>query len=125
MVSIFFERYGNKEIAFNLYFYTKKQKMTTASEILSFLKANRSVLKEKFHCEEIGLFGSFARNEQQDQSDVDILVQYEANTSDLYTVEQDLKNYLQVNFNRKVDVCSKKWIKPIFKKSIMNEVIYV
>lgn len=113
------------EIAFNLYFYTKKQKMTTASEILSFLKANRSVLKEKFHCEEIGLFGSFARNEQQDQSDVDILVQYEANTFDLYTVEQDLKNYLQVNFNRKVDVCSKKWIKPIFKKSIMNEVIYV
>ena len=52
--------------------------MHSSNEILQFLKENKSYLREHFHCSEIGLVGSFARNEQTEQSDIDIVVVKEA-----------------------------------------------
>ena len=93
-------------------------------EIIQFLKKNKSHLREHFHCSEIGLFGSFARNEQTDQSDIDILVVFESGTPNLYQVELELKEYLKTCFNKEIDICSKKWIKPIFKSMVLKEAIY-
>ena len=98
--------------------------MLTSTEIIKFLKKNKPYLRKHFHCSEIGLFGSFARNEQTEQSDIDILVVFESETPDLYHVELNLKEYLQKEFNREVDICSKKWIKPIFKSLVLNDAIY-
>ena len=98
--------------------------MLSCTEIISFLKDDKSYLREHFHCHEIGLFGSFARNEQTDESDIDILVVFEPGTQNLYEVELELKAYLKKRFNRKIDVCSKKWIKPIFKPMVLKEAIY-
>ena len=69
--------------------------MLTSTEIIKFLKKNKPYLRKHFHCSEIGLFGSFARNEQTEQSDIDILVVFESETPDLYHVELNLKEYLQ------------------------------
>jgi uncharacterized protein len=98
--------------------------MLTAIEIIEFLKDNKSILKERFHCSEIELFGSFARNEQTIKSDIDILVVFEPGTRNLYQVELELKNFLAQEFNRSVDICAKKWINPIFKPLIQKEAIY-
>jgi predicted nucleotidyltransferase len=98
--------------------------MLTSNEIIQFLKKNKSDLQKQFYCSEIGLFGSFARNEQTDQSDIDILVAFEPETPNLYDVELKLKEHLQSCFNRDVDICSKKWIKPIFKPLVLKDVIY-
>ena len=98
--------------------------MLTSDSIIQYLKQNKIILREKFHCEEIGLFGSFARNEQNENSDIDILVQYEKNTQDLYNLELELKTLLKNQFGREVDICSKKWIKPIFKPMVLSETIY-
>lgn len=98
--------------------------MLSPNEIIQFLKMNKSYLQEHFHCSEIGLFGSYARNEQTEQSDIDILVAFEPETANLYEVEQELKEYLEKSFHRKVDICSKKWIKPIFKPMVLKEAIY-
>lgn len=98
--------------------------MISTEEIIHYLRQNKVYLNKKFHCKEIGLFGSFARNEQTEESDVDILVEYEPDTPDLYYVELQLKEHLIKQFNRKVDVCSKKWIKPVFRPLILNEAIY-
>lgn len=98
--------------------------MLSTEEILLFLKTNKSDLLKRFHCSEIGLFGSFARNEQSEKSDIDILVQFEKDAPDLYNLELELKEFLKKQFNREVDVCSKKWIKPIFKPLILKEAIY-
>ncbi|MBW6536652.1 MAG: nucleotidyltransferase domain-containing protein [Mariniphaga sp.] len=81
-------------------------------------------MKEKFFVTEIGLFGSYARNEQTENSEIDFLVVFEADTPDLYSVEKRLKEYLKDHFNREVDICAKKWINPIFKPLILNEAIY-
>jgi predicted nucleotidyltransferase len=98
--------------------------MLTSDQIIRFLKENNSYLKEHFYCSEIGLFGSFARNEQTEKSDIDILVVFQPDTPNLYEVELELKAYLKRTFNREIDVCSKKWIKPIFKPLILSEAIY-
>ena len=98
--------------------------MLSSNDIIKFLTENKSYLRKRFHCSEIGLFGSFARNEQTDQSDIDILVEFEPSAPDLYQVELELKNYLQINFNRQVDICAKKWIKPIFKQLVLKDAIY-
>jgi predicted nucleotidyltransferase len=39
-------------------------------------------------------------------------------------VELELKEYLMKSFNREVDICSKKWIRPIFKTLVLKEAIY-
>lgn len=98
--------------------------MLTTGEILIFLKENKQFLLNKFHCTEIGLFGSFARNEQTENSDIDILVQFEKNAPDLYNLELELKEYLKKQFNREIDICSIKWIKPIFKPLVLKDAIY-
>jgi predicted nucleotidyltransferase len=98
--------------------------MLSSNEIILFLKENKSYLRKHFYCTEIGLFGSFARNEQTEESDIDILVLFDQNTPNLYDVELKLKEYLKKRFNRKVDICSKKWIKPIFKPLVLKDAIY-
>lgn len=98
--------------------------MLTQFEILEFLKSNKEVFESQFHCAKIGLFGSFARNEQTELSDIDIIVEYKSNTNDLYENETELKQYITNRFNRKVDVCSEKWIKPIFKPLVLKDTIY-
>lgn len=98
--------------------------MLTANDIIQSLSEKRFYLRDHFHCTEIGLFGSFARNEQTDQSDIDILVVFEPGTPNLYNVELELKEYLKECFNREIDICSKKWIRPLFKPIVLNEAIY-
>lgn len=98
--------------------------MLSSGEILQFLKENKSYIQNHFHCSEIGLFGSFARDEQTDQSDIDILAVFESETANLYETELELKQYLENAFLRKVDICSKKWIKPVFKPIVLKEALY-
>ena len=98
--------------------------MLTTNDILLFLRSNKNLFRNQFHCNEIGLFGSYARNEQTEESDIDILVKYESDVPNLYDTEQALKRFLSNKFNRNVDICSKKWINPVFKSAILKEAIY-
>ncbi len=98
--------------------------MLSSSEIIQSLIEKKAYLRDHFYCTEIGLFGSFARNEQTDKSDIDILVVFEPGTPNLYKVELELKEYLKKCFNREIDICSKKWIRPIFKPLVLEETIY-
>ena len=98
--------------------------MLASKEIIQFLTENKSDLRKHFHCSEIGLFGSYARNEQTDESDIDILVVFEPETPNLYDLELELKEYLKMCFNRDIDICAKNWIKPIFKPLVLEDAIY-
>ncbi|MEI6753220.1 MAG: nucleotidyltransferase family protein [Paludibacter sp.] len=98
--------------------------MITQTEVLNFLKVNRLLFRTTFHCEKIGLFGSFARNEQTERSDIDILVEFEPGTPNLYENELALKEFISSHFNLKVDICTEKWIKPLFKPLVLKDVIY-
>ena len=99
--------------------------MTERDRILSFLSAIKAHLVADYQIVKIGLFGSFARNEATADSDIDILVEFQPNTENLAEKKLRLKQLLTAQFDRKVDLCREKYIKPYFKPQILQSTIYV
>jgi len=87
-----------------------------------FLKPlNKQRLQREYHLTKIGVFGSIARGENKNASDIDIIVEFEDNTDDL---KQRLKKEIQAIFKLPVDICREKYIKSIFREQILSEVKY-
>jgi predicted nucleotidyltransferase len=99
--------------------------MLTQQNILNFLSENKLFLREQFHVVKIGIFGSFARNEQNPDSDIDILIEMENNVSNVYDLKWNLREFLKNQFQRDVDICNSKHIKPYAKEYILKDAIYV
>lgn len=99
--------------------------MNTQYEIINFLQNNRNLLLEKYHVTKIGLFGSFARNEQKENSDVDLLIELEDGTQNIYDLKDSLKQFLSSSFNRNVDIAREKYLKPYAKEQILKDTLYV
>jgi len=91
------------------------------NEIIDFLTKHKQILLEKYHVENIGLFGSYAKGNQTDKSDIDILVDMPS-SFDLY---YDLKEFLESSLGKPVDLGLKHNIRNLIKKQISNEIIYV
>ena len=99
--------------------------MLTQQNILNFLSENKLFLREQFHVVKIGIYGSFARNEQNPDSDIDILIEMENNVSNVYDLKWNLREFLKNQFQRDVDICNSKHIKPYAKDYILKDAIYV
>ena len=95
--------------------------MQSRKEIISALEQNKDAFRE-LGVRELGLFGSFARGEQTDKSDVDFLVDLETKTFRSYMA---VLNFLESLVGRKVDLVMKGTIKPIIRKRVLAETIYV
>jgi uncharacterized protein len=67
--------------------------MKSRDQILAFLKQNKKLFRERYHIIRIGLFGSYARGDQNVNSDIDLLVEFEDNTQDLYDLKLQLKDF--------------------------------
>jgi predicted nucleotidyltransferase len=70
----------------------------------------------------MGIFGSFARNEQSDTSDIDILVEFDKPIGLKFV---DLANELEMILNNKVDLVSKNGVKPKLMKYILQDIQHV
>jgi len=94
----------------------------TSEELMEKLEENIEDIK-KYGVKRIGLFGSYVRNEQKSESDIDILVRFERGkkTFDNY---MDLKFFLEDLFNRKVDLVVTEALKPDLKQYILGSVKY-
>jgi uncharacterized protein len=99
--------------------------MLNKDDILNFLEEQKSAFRNEFQIIKLGLFGSFARNEQSEDSDIDLLVEFAPNTKDLTKKKESIRNLFKSRFNREVDICREKYIKPYFKAQILNSAIYV
>lgn len=97
----------------------------TRKEILEYIGANRDRFKREFHVRRIALIGSFARNEQTVDSDVDLLVDIEENAPDLYSLKRNLRRAFESQFGRAVDIASERYLKPYYREEILSEAIYV
>lgn len=98
--------------------------MKNIQEIKKILKEQKNFLKTNFHIVELGVFGSFVRNEQTPTSDIDIIVTFEKGYKSLFNYMR-LKNYLEEILGLNVDLIIKEAIKPRLKDKILNEVEYV
>ncbi|WP_417915314.1 nucleotidyltransferase family protein [Candidatus Electronema sp. JM] len=94
-------------------------------EIITFLNQYFSFFDTEYNVSKIGLFGSFARNEQSDNSDIDIIIEFKEGTENIYERKNALREFLSKHFQREVDLCREKYLKPYVRDYLKNEIIYV
>ncbi len=99
--------------------------MLTKQDILKFLLDNKEYLQKHFHLTKIGVFGSFARNEQKEDSDIDLLIERTPNAKNIFDSDWELNELMKKQFNREIDICEEKYIKSYFKKYILKDAIYI
>ena len=96
--------------------------METLNQIQSLLGNHRNSLFQKYGIRNLAIFGSYARSEQNENSDIDIMVEFNRPVGmEFIELAEDLENILHKN----VDLVSKNGIKPKYYKSIENDLNYV
>jgi predicted nucleotidyltransferase len=95
-------------------------------EIKKILEKNNKYLRQTFHVMEIGIFGSFVKEEEKtdNDSDIDILITFRKGYKDFFNYMR-LKYYLEDLLGREVDLVIKEAVKPRLKERISREVKYV
>jgi len=92
--------------------------------VIKKLKEIKDYLRKEYGIENIGLFGSLVRNEQNESSDIDLLIEIQAEMLSLIKYMK-LKFFLEDVLGRKVDLVLSRAIKPRLRERILKEVIYV
>jgi len=90
-------------------------------EVINFLRRNKKLLRDKYRVSKIGIFGSYAREEDTDESDIDIIVSMPSDFDNYY----DLKEFLEQQLNSEIDLALEKNIRNLIRRKIQDEVIYV
>ena len=93
----------------------------TRDEILRKLEKNRETIRS-FGVRRLGIFGSYARDEQKEGSDMDFLVEFDDATLQNYL---DLKEFLAGLFGCPVDLVFSDTVKPRLRTTIFEEAVYV
>ena len=97
--------------------------MQDVEDIKRTLSQHKAELKKNFKVKTIGVFGSYVHGEQKRKSDVDVLVEFEEPIG-LFEF-MDLEMYLSNLLGIKVDLVSKKALKPHIGERILKEIIMV
>ena len=97
--------------------------MKSIHEIRQVLSLQKQSLCEIYQITEIGIFGSYARGEETEASDIDILVDYE--TAPTFIMLVEFRDYLSQLFGLKVDVVTKNGLKPRIRERVLAEAIYI
>ena len=97
--------------------------MKTKKEILEILRQKLPELRERYGVKKIGLFGSYARGEQKERSDIDLLVEFEKpiDLFRLFELEEELSELL----GAKVEIVTPEGLKERIRQYIMQDVAYV
>jgi predicted nucleotidyltransferase len=98
-------------------------KTINLKEIEDKIKCSKPTLKEKFKVKDIGIFGSYTRGEQTENSDLDVLVEFGERVGFFKFLE--LEEYLEELLNLKIDLVSRKALKPRIGQNILKEVVMI
>lgn len=106
----------NKNIGFSNSIMKKIEKIKTT------LTDHKNEFAEKYGVKSLGVFGSFVRDEQRENSDIDILVEFNHPIGLEFV---DLADELEKLLMKKVDLVSRGAIKPNMWKLIEKDLVYV
>ncbi len=97
--------------------------MKSLDEIRQILEDHKPLLRRRYKVREIGLFGSYVRGEQREQSDLDVLVEFDEPVSllDLAALGVFLSDLLGI----KVDVVPKRDLREELKQGVLEQAVYV
>jgi len=93
------------------------------SDIIQFLKSNKDAINA-YGVKKIGLFGSFVRESQNKNSDIDLLVEFASDQLNYNNFIQ-LTYFLEDNLNTKIDLVTSDSLSPYIGPHILKEVEYV
>ncbi len=95
--------------------------MKARKDVEKTLKRYKPLLREKFKVKDIGIFGSYVRGEESEESDVDILVEFSGPIGWEFI---DLKEFLEEILGKGVDLVTVKALKSQLRDKILKEVVY-
>ena len=98
--------------------------ISSANEIIAYLKKNRKFFHEMFGVTRIGIFGSFTREEQTSSSDIDMVIEIEKNRKNIHSF-LEVKRFLEKELARKIDMGFEHSLKPVIRDKIKGQIIYV
>ena len=97
--------------------------MTKLQQTQEILQNHKSDIENQFHVKQIGIFGSVTRGEENENSDIDILVEFSKPVG--FFTFLKLEEYLKNKLKADIDLVSKKALKPVIGKQILQEVIFI
>ena len=98
------------------------QKALSKNRIIEQLKADKNFLKNNFGVINIGLFGSYAKDQQTPNSDIDLLVEFKEPRFDWIA---NLQAFMEQRFDKKIEIVRKRKLnKSRFFERIEQEIIY-
>lgn len=100
-----------------------KSPTQTKKDVVTVIRQHQANIKA-FGVKRLGLFGSFVRNEQTGDSDIDLLVEFEAGQKTFDNFMQ-LSFFLEEQFNRPVELVTVESVSPYLRPHITQEVEYV
>ena len=96
--------------------------MLTRDDVLQILRDNKERFAEQYGVTKLGLFGSFARDEATEESDVDVCVEMPPHFFSVAAVREEL----EISFQRSVQVIRlREELRELFKERLRRDTIYV
>ncbi len=96
--------------------------METKNQIINKLRELKPILFSEYSVKEIGIFGSYANETNTEESDIDILVEFDKPIGWKFF---SLELYLEKIFGKKVDLVTKNALKDQIKSHILNQLVYI
>ncbi|MBS4067412.1 MAG: nucleotidyltransferase domain-containing protein [Sulfurimonas sp.] len=94
--------------------------MMTKEYILNFLTTHKKEMQDTYALTKIGLFGSYAKDTANENSDIDIVVDMPSDFDAFF----DLKDFLEKELRKNIDLGLEKSMRPFIKNAIKNDILY-
>ena len=97
--------------------------MRSQSEIIHQLREMMTELSVQYHVQKIGIFGSYSKERQTQESDLDLVVEFDQPIGMFAFVH--LKNRIAERLGIRVDLVTPDGLHPLIRDQVMHEVVYV
>lgn len=98
--------------------------VSNKNEIITFLQTHKDEMAHRFGVVSIGLFGSYARGEAREDSDIDIAIELSPEKKSLSNFFS-IRRYLEQQFGRTVDLGIESTLKPLVRDMVAREITHV
>ena len=99
--------------------------LANRKQVIDYLHTHKADLVDRYRLSRIAIIGSFARNDFHADSDVDLIVRFEPNTTRLHELKQQLRQELEGVFGRRVEIASEKYLRSYYREQILTEAVYI
>lgn len=96
--------------------------MSSVEQIKDVLSERRNYFAQKYKVKNFAIFGSYARGEADENSDIDIMVEFSKSPGLEFV---DLAEELEILLHQKVDLVSRNGIKTSYFESLTSDLVYV